>query len=249
MSKIEVTYKENLTKDEMLSVQCSTCNRATRHCVLASLDKNGSEFDEQEGWSVDWADHYQVIQCQGCETVSFRHVSWFSEDSDPATGDPGEKERLYPRRSATSVTPKPFHNVPSNLRRIYGETVDCYNNDSPILCASGLRAVVEGICAELGVKNGPVEELSKGGGMRMVRKPNLEGRIAGLQEKGLLTESSAKTLHEHRFLGNSAVHELTRLSEDELRIAIEIVEHILEQLYELPEKAENLKRARARRKK
>jgi hypothetical protein len=149
MSKIEETYKGNQTKGEILSVQCSTCNRATKHRVAASLDKNGSESDEHEGWSVDWTDHYQVIQCQGCETVSFRVVSWFSEDADPATGEVGEKERLYPKRSATSVTPKPFYNVPANLRRIYGETVDCYNNDCPTLCASGLRAVVEGICAEL----------------------------------------------------------------------------------------------------
>jgi hypothetical protein len=103
--------------------------------------------------------------------------------------------------------------------------------------------------AELDVEDGPVEEKAPGGGTKIVRKNNLQGRIAGLQEKGLLTESSAKTLHEHRFLGNSAVHELTRTSEDELRLALEIVEHILEQLYELPEKAQKLKRARARRKK
>jgi hypothetical protein len=36
---------------------------------------------------------------------------------------------------------------------------------------------------------------------------------------------------------------------DELRLAIEIVEHTLDQLYELPEKAEELKRAKALRQK
>jgi hypothetical protein len=78
---------------------------------------------------------------------------------------------------------------------------------------------------------------------------NLEGRISGLQEKGLLTQTSAQTLHEHRYLGNSAVHELARPSTDELKLAVEIVEHALEQLYELPEKAAELHRAIARRKK
>jgi hypothetical protein len=249
MSNIEVKFKENKTKDEIVSVRCSECNRDTKHRVVVSFDRNGSESDEDERWSVDWRDNYQVIQCQGCETTSFRHVSWFSEDVDPGTDDPGEKERLYPQRSATSINQKSFYNVPPNLRRIYVEIVDCYNRDSPTLCAAGLRAVVEGICAERGVTDGPVSERAKGGGTRIVRKNNLEGRIAGLQENGFLTESSTKTLHEHRFLGNSAVHELTRPSEVELRLAIEIVEHTLEQLYELPEKAEDLKRARARRKK
>lgn len=63
------------------------------------------------------------------------------------------------------------------------------------------------------------------------------------------TETSADTLHEHRYLGNDAVHQLARPSADELRLAIEIVEHTLDQLYELPEKAEELKRAKALRQK
>ena len=74
------------------------------------------------------------------------------------------------------------------------------------------------------------------------------GRIAGLQEKGILTQNNAQTLHEHRCMGNAAVHELARPSVDELRLAIEIIEHILEQLYEIPEKAIELKRAVACRK-
>ena len=89
----------------------------------------------------------------------------------------------------------------------------------------------------------------KSGGTKVVRRDNLEGRISGLQEKGLLTKSSAQTLHEHRYLGNLAIHELARPSADELKLAIEIVEHVLEQLYELPEKAAELRRAIARRKK
>lgn len=216
---------------------------------MVSLDKAGTEYEQTEGWSVDWVDHYQIIQCQGCATVSFRHLHWFSEDREPSLDEDGTTERLYPKRSTNSINPKTFYNVPSNLRRIYGELVDCFNNESPTLCAAGLRVIVEGICAQQGVIDGPVQVSAKGGGTQIVRKDNLEGRIAGLEEKKLLTQSSARTLHEHRYLGNSAVHKLARPADDELRLAIEIVEHTLEQLYELPEKANELKRAIARRKK
>lgn len=249
MSKTEITFIENKTKDKVVSVQCLTCKGPTKHRVIGSLDKSGTDYDQEEGWSVDWTDNFQIIQCQGCESVSFRHRSWFSEDADPITGEDGSTERLYPKRSTDSVIAKPFYNVPSNLRRIYSELVDCFNNESPTLCAAGLRAIVEGICAQQGVVDGLVEVPAKGGGTQLKRKDNLEGRIAGLHEKGVLTQSSAKTLHEHRYLGNDAVHELARPSEDELRLAIEIVEHTFEQLYEIPEKAEELKRAIARRKK
>jgi len=240
-----IKFVENDTKDQILSVHCASCNRPTKHRVTGSLDKTGYEFNESEDWSIDWKDHYQLIQCQGCESVSFRHLSWLSEEE--IFGDDGTTERLYPRRSANAIGPKSFYSVPSNLRRIYTELVDCFNNESSTLCAAGLRALVEGICAQQGISDGPVEVVAKGGATLIIRKDNLEGRISGLQEKGLLTQSSAQTLHEHRYLGNTAVHELARPPEDELRLAIEIVEHTLEQLYELPWKAGELKRAIARR--
>ena len=247
MEKTEIKVTENGSKDKVLSIHCLECKRPTRHRVMVSLDKNATAYDKAEGWSVDWSDRYQVLECQGCETITFRHQHWFSEAQD--FDDDGTTERLYPMRNKDAVTSKSFHNVPSNLRRIYNELIDCFNNDSPTLCAAGLRALVEGICAEQGILDGPVEVPAKGGGTQTVRKENLEGRIAGLQEKSLLTQASAQTLHEHRYLGNSAVHELARPSSDELKLAIEIVEHVLEQLYELPEKAAALQRATARRKK
>jgi hypothetical protein len=247
MSSTEYKTKENESKGNIVSVYCIECKRSTRHLVTVSLDKTGSESDSREGWSVDWSDRYQVIECQGCETVSFRHQNWFSEAQ--GFDDDGTTERLYPIRNKDAINAKPYHNVPSNLRRIYTELIDCFNNDSPTLCAAGLRALVEGICAQQGIVDGPVEIPAKGGGTQIVRKENLEGRISGLQENGLLTQPSAQTLHEHRYLGNSAVHELARPAANELKLAIEIVEHVLEQLYELPEKAAELRHAIARRKK
>jgi hypothetical protein len=247
MSTTEKKSTENDSKGKILSIHCIECKRSTRHLVTVSLDKTGSESIHREGWNIAWSDRYQVIECQGCETVSFRHQSWFSEAQD--FDDDGTTERLYPLRNKDSISPSPYHNVPSNLRRIYTELVDCFNNDSPTLCAAGLRSLVEGICAQQGIIDGPVEVPAKGGGTQIARRDNLEGRIAGLQEKGLLTQPSAQTLHEHRYLGNSAVHELARPSAEELKLAIEIVEHVLEQLYELPEKAAELHRAIARRKK
>jgi len=247
VSSTELKVVENGSKDKILSIHCIECKRSTRHRVTVSLDKSGCESNREEEWSVDWSDRYQVLECQGCETISFRHQSWFSEAQD--FDDDGTTERIYPLRNKDAINAKPYHNVPSNLRRIYNELVDCFNNDSPTLCAAGLRAIVEGICAQQGILDGPVSVPAKGGGTQTVRRDNLEGRIAGLQEKGLLTQPSTQTLHEHRYLGNSAVHELARPSTDELKLAIEIVEHVLEQLYELPEKAAELHRAIARRKK
>lgn len=249
MPKTEEKFTENKTKDQVVEVLCLECNRPTKHRVAASLDEDGTAYDQQEGWSVEWVDNYQVIQCQGCETVTFRHLHWFSEDCHQEIDEDGTTERLYPKRDANSLKAQVFRNLPTTLRRLYGEVVDCFNYDALILCAAGLRAMVEGLCADQGIVDGPVTEPAKGGETKVSRKDNLEGKISGLHEKGLLTQASAQTLHEHRYLGNDAVHELARPSQDELKLAIEIIEHTLEQLYEIPQKTLELKRTMAKRKK
>lgn len=233
---------ENKTKGNVRQVLCLECKRPTRHLVTVSFDKDGSAWNRHEGWDVSWTEHYQILECQGCSTVSFRHSSWFSENQEP--GEDGTIERLYPLRKESSLIARPFQNVPTTLRRIYSESVDCFNSESNTLCAAGLRALVEGICSEQGISDGPVEVSDKGGGTKIVRRADLSGRIAGLHERGLLTKSSADTLHEHRFLGNSAVHELARPADTELKLAVEILEHTLDALYEMPEKAALLRSRR-----
>jgi hypothetical protein len=65
----------------------------------------------------------------------------------------------------------------------------------------------------------------------------------------VITCASSHILHELRFLGNEAVHELDQPSTNELTLAIDIIHHILDALYEIPEKAETLRDKKALRKK
>lgn len=246
---IEENYVENKCKDQAIKIRCAMCNRATEHRIKMSFDRNVSESYPEHDYWVGWSDDYQIVQCQGCKTISFRHVSWHSDAEMPEEGVSGITERLYPKRDASAITPKSYENVPLKLHRIYAEVIDCFNNECLILCAAGLRGMVEGICANMSVKDGPITVPVKGGGTEVKRFDNLVGKIAGLCEKEILTKSSAERLHEHRYLGNDAVHELMRPTADELRLAIEIVEHTLEQLYEIPEKALKLKQQREQKKK
>ncbi len=245
MGRIEKTLSENKTKGQTVKVLCTECNRQTNHLVLVSADRVGTEQYDKDIW-ISWEDNYQIMQCQGCETVSFRHLNWFSEYQDFDWS--GHTERIYPKRDAASLKTKDFQNAPNSLRRIYRESIEAFNNECYTLCAAGLRGMVEGICADQSITDGPVVVPAKGGGTQVVRKDNLEGKIFGLCEKGVLTKSNADTLHEHRYLGNEAVHELAQPSNAELKLAIDIIEHTLEQVYEIPEKAVELKQQMARRK-
>ena len=144
---------------------------------------------------------------------------------------------------------KIYYSLPDNINRLYKETIECYNNGIFTLCAAGIRALVEGICIDKKIKDGNVEENDKNGNIKIIRKRNLEGKINGLIEKGVLTKENAESLHEHRYMGNEAVHQLSLPSKKELSLAISIIENIFDSIYEIHDMIEELKEARKRNKK
>lgn len=257
MGNTTITIEHNKSKDEKFKAFCATCKCETNHVAVQTVDVSGSEMirygpGEHDRDSIDWSNRYQIIQCLGCDTFSFRHRNWFSEAQEyygPDDSHDGTTTWLYPQRGNDVLSAKEFYNAPKNLRTIYKEIINCFNNDSPVLCAAGLRAAIEGLCAAHGVVDGPIEFQKPDGTVEARRKGTLEGKISGLFEKGLLTKHHADVLHEHRYMGNEAVHELSRPSDEDLGIAIEIVEHTFDALYELPEKAEALRANRAKRSK
>ncbi len=237
---------EDKTTGKEFDVLCAKCKLETCHKVLKSINDYWCSDDHPE-YYVDGATEYQIIECQGCKTISFRSNGWFSED-DFHDGYEGNTI-LYPQRSKNTLPIKEFYNVPKNLRRIYREVIDSYNNELTTLCSAGLRAIIEGICSEKKIKHGLVTITDGSGATKEVKKSNLQGKISGLAEKGILTKNNAEILHEHRFLGNEALHELVQPSMAELKLAIEIVEHVLESIFEIVSKAKELRERKVKRKK
>ncbi len=75
MGHVTETKEFNVTKDKNLKVFCSKCHRATNHVVLQSVDYDGSEvFYDDYGVPdavIGWSDNYQIIQCKGCDDITF----------------------------------------------------------------------------------------------------------------------------------------------------------------------------------
>lgn len=224
-----------------MKIFCASCKTSTNHKILSDIKKVYTDDEIGLGWSVQW----QILECQGCDLISGREIRTFEEDFDPETGGHIEYITLYPKRGTNLLQIKPYLNIPIEIRSIYRETIDTFNNQNNILCAVGLRALLEGICNNKGIKDGPLEIVtSKGVKMHTIRKKDLRGKISGLFEKGLLTKSHSELLHEHRYLGNDAVHDLITPTSHELLIAIQIIEHTIENIYELTAKAEYLQKAK-----
>jgi hypothetical protein len=148
---------------------------------------------------------------------------------DQPNGDNQVYESIYhPKRTSSSRPSKHFVNLPEKLNTLYSEVVKSNNEELHLLCAAGLRSLLEGVCAGKGI-----------------RGANLEEKIEGM--KSLLPESIVKNLHEFRFMGNSAVHELEAPNSFELSTALDVIEDILNFFYALDYKASLLGKIRAAR--
>src|SRR5262249_19030234 len=116
---------------------------------------------------------------------------------------------------------------PTKVQRIYRETVTVFNAGTPTLAGGGLRAIVEAVCNE-----------------QRVAGKNLQEKIDQLVAKGLLARAQADWLHEERYIGNAALHEIEPPDEQHLESGLEIIEGLLNTIYILPKQAEKLKNAR-----
>ena len=119
--------------------------------------------------------------------------------------------------------------VPDDVRKMYHETIACLNAAANTLTAGGLRATVEAICKHQKIKG-----------------RNLKKRINGLAEAGVLAQAQADYLHEERYMGNDALHELKTPSKQDLEDGLKIVEGLMTTLYVLPMHAARLKAKRAK---
>jgi hypothetical protein len=221
-------------KELIESILCGLCHRKTNHKIL---------FSERQDWGNDeicGTYTYQVIQCQGCNTISFRIIGTDSENYNPETGKPDVHEILYPERieekNVTSAVKWRQYDdeLPQKVDNLYEETTGCFDQGFRTLCAAGVRALVEGVCQDKNIKEGTVTITDKHGKTKTETRSNLEGKINGLAENGILTKNNADILHSLRYLGNEALHELEVPSKKELLLAISVIEHILDDIYKFP---------------
>lgn len=125
-----VSYETNKTQGSEHDLPCIKCSGKTAHKVMASAELRGSE--ENNGYSYDWWADYQVVQCQGCRSISFRQASsdsesYFQVDDDEWDYDVSEK--LYPRRiEGVKALSDDEAFLPGKVKQIYGETVDALSS-------------------------------------------------------------------------------------------------------------------------
>lgn len=138
-------------------------------------------------------------------------------------GDSIAEITFHPKRMRGDLNPKGFLKLKPKLKQIYKEAITCFNSGSLLLCTAGLRALLEGVCEDKHIKG-----------------KNLHDKINNLHPL-LSNKNIVKNLHHFRFTGNQAVHRLESPTRSDTKLAIEVMEDLLNFLYELDYKASRLR--------
>lgn len=215
--------------EAVVKARCDECGGGERNHVVV---EQHSYDDGDENVQIYVHFDFQIIKCLGCGTFRFREAYTNSEDTDEDYR-PVWRVRVFPEtQNPLRVEQRDLSAIPGKVGGIYAETVTALNAGANTLAGGGLRAIVEAICLDQGVDGG-----------------NLQKKIDGLAEAGLLAKPQAELLHEQRFIGNAALHELESPSLEDLLDALEIVETLLRTIYVLPKKAQRMRERRRRRSK
>lgn len=208
-------------KGDTRRLYCNHCKCETNHVMRGEHCRRD---DEVEGSHLVFFEEYvhRLWICAGCDTGTLEEA-WTCSGQCDHEGKQIYESRYYPSRASDHLLARRYKQLPENLGRIYVECIESFNTGLRLLCAAGLRALIEGICQDKNLSG-----------------RNLEIKINSLN--ALLPENIVESLHVFRFMGNEAMHELAPSSGETLRVAIEVCEDLLNFLYELDYKAQQLPR-------
>lgn len=215
-------------------VFCNNCKTKTNHSIQSEY-KVKDEVCFEENGKFETLEigvfSFQIIKCSGCGTISFRsrnhrtkHYAYDNITEEEVFVAGRNYDTYFPERADNQLFVKQFPGISTSIYNVYNEIIKAYNNDSFILCASGLRTITEATCNHFQM-NGDY----------------LGQKIGNLGKHSLLNKELVDVLIAHKFLGNDAVHNLISPSKEELKLAIELFEEVLHSLFTIPFKHNDLK--------
>jgi Domain of unknown function (DUF4145) len=218
---------------ETKRIFCNCCKGETHHLLRARYSRLRKVADGEDVFQVRNSAAYEIFDCgelrssiwscAGCDEETFELEHRYIEEAFEGNGS------FFPTRSEEgSIQRRRFRSLKPELGLLYGEVVTSFNNNCLLLCAIGLRALIERVCVDKGSTDG-----------------NLEHRIDGLI-KFLPGMNIIEALHAFRFAGNDAAHRLEARTREDSRMAIEVMEDLLGSLYDLDYKASQIRSASKR---
>lgn len=219
---------DEFEKDKNLNpirLACIKCSGETWHTTMGSvLHKYSEELGSHSFYAN--TDH-RIVQCNGCLNITYLSSSTNSEEVDyDEDGDayhPATVKMYPPRTLKRLIEGIDLFALPDQTRDLLTETRGALANEYRVLAGIGLRGLIETVVKAQG---------SKG--------HDLQKKIDDLVTQRILTPARADILHQIRAIGNVAAHEALPHTTEQLNLALEAIEHVLQEVYVLPAKAKRV---------
>lgn len=200
--------KESDTRDQAF---CRHCGGIRWHDVIAKEDLR---WDDDEA-PVSSFDSWQILRCRGCETVGFRHIHWFSEDTD-GEGNAIIHTELYPPaaiRRQPDWQGWPLHYLRMDelwADQLLEEIQKALGLRSFSLVAMGARTIVDWIVTK-----------KAGDGGKFVDK------LKRMEKAGLITSNRVEVISAVFDAGSAAAHRGYQPDETQVSTMLEVMEGLL----------------------
>jgi len=226
---------------EYKKIYCNICSGHTNHCLKSTHEAKYEEIKEIDGeqcYEFFEESIYKFWYCKGCDTAiledNYTNSSLIGKNDKRVYSSTFSPKRKNIEPKTSKLIPKAFKNLrispsepvdilkaikPSDIERTYIETIKAFNFDLPMLCAVGIRTLLEIICEKQGITD--------------TEARGLKGKLKIFKEKEHLPENIVEGLSELKFLGDKAVHQRITATKQELKLSINIIEDILNRMYEI----------------
>jgi len=197
---------------------CNNCVGERNHIVLFEEYEKGSEDVDEGKYSVEWGNKHRMIKCNGCDSISMRKDSWFSEDTDDY-GRPNIGTSYFPPIIYKKQPPWLEHfglfTGPDEIEDLLREIYICLQNACPRSAAMASRALLEHlfisvIGKDFGAFFNNMEEFQK------------LGKISEIQKQAITDVLEA---------GHASIHRGFKPKREDIITIVSIIENLIEVLY------------------
>ncbi len=203
------------------TIFCNECGKVTTHRCHGAHSSYRGDYEFYG---------YRLYICDECEAGALEEFYTTPEICDERGGNWNKEDLVgeyayFPERLQFIRQPREFPRIPQKLNGIYHEIIIAFNAHLPILCAIGIRALIEGICID-----------------NQITDWGLKDKIPKLDD--LVDQEIVDGLNTIKGLGDAAAHRLDEAFKEEAELAIEFCEELLAHLYcsELTQKSKDLKK-------
>jgi hypothetical protein len=202
---------------------CNPCGGSTNHTIRAVVEKSW-EADVDDSYSIHGGDRFALLECLGCESVRMLHESWHSESTD-ADGAPAIDEVYYP---PSKFRPEPewisqLSEQKLSIARIFDEVYVAFLNNSTILAAMGVRAIIEAVMID-----------------KVGDQGNFAANLVAFEKDGYISSRQLSVVKSALELGHATMHRGFCPSVTQLWAALDIIENLVHGIYVLPGKSQGV---------